>query len=326
MQRRLSGKGHYYPPIEGNQWDKISPAALGWDGTKLEQAVSCVCDHNSTAFLIVHKGRIVVEEYWQDWGIDTAMPIFSAAKSVASVLVGIAQEEGKLSIGDRMVKYLGPGWSKAPPGKEAVISIKHVLTMTTGLNDSLEYKAEAGTIWYYNSPAYWKLFPVIESATGKSMDDFSREVLWARIGMKWCAWNGRTMACSARDMARFGLMVLYNGTWQGKDILKDKTFLRDATNKSQELNQAYGYLWWLNGENSFRLPGPADQQFEGALVPSAPADMFAALGAADKKIYIVPSLDLVVVRHGGPVGEVLGASSSFDEQLWGRFMPALKPE
>jgi len=134
------------------------------------------------------------------------------------------------------------------------------------------------------------------------------------------------MACSARDMARFGLMVLGNGTWAGKDIIEDKTYLCDATKKSQDLNQSYGYLWWLNGENSFRLPGPASERLEGGLVPTAPADMFAALGAADKKIYIVPSLDLVVVRHGGSAGEMMSASSSFDRQLWDMLMPSVKPQ
>ena len=325
MERRLSDRGHYYPPIEGNTWETTSPAALGWDQLKIEQSISYIREHNSTAFLILHKGKMVVEEYWQGWGLDTAMPIFSAAKSVTSVLIGIAQEQSTLRIGDTMVEYLGKGWTKAPPEKEAAIAIRHILTMTCGLNDDLHYDMDAGVKWYYNTPAYWKLFPVIEAAIGKSLTDFSREVLWSQIGMKWCVWNGRTMACSARDMARFGLMVLNNGTWQGKDILKDKAFLFDATNQSQELNESYGYLWWLNGEDSYRLPGPAAESSDGALIPSAPPDMFAALGAADKKIYIVPSMELVVVRHGGAANEALSASSRFDRQVWDRLMPAILP-
>lgn len=326
MERLLTGGNYYYPPIEGNEWETALPADLGWDSTALEQTVSYVRDHNSTAFLILQRGKMVVEEYWQGWGIGTAMPIFSAAKSVTSVLMGIAQEQGRLSIADTMSKYLGKGWAGAPLENEAVIAIKHVLKMTSGLNDAFEFEADAGTKWYYNTPVYWKLFQVLKAATGKDMDDFSREVLWSRTGMRWCAWNGRTMACSARDAARFGLMILGNGTWAGKGIIADKSYLRASTNRAQELNQSYGYLWWLNGEDSFRLPGSVDERFEGPLIPSAPADMFAALGAADKKIYIVPSLDLVVMRHGGTAGEARAASSSFDRQLWHMLMPAVKPQ
>jgi len=66
---------------------------------------------------------------------------------------------------------------KAPLEKEAVITIKHVLTMTSGLNDAFEYEADAGLKWYYNTPVYWKLFQVMETATGQNMDDLSRKVL-----------------------------------------------------------------------------------------------------------------------------------------------------
>ncbi len=325
MQRTLSARDYYYPPLSGDQWEKTPPASLGWDTSRLQKAIDCARDHNSTAFLILHKGRIVVEEYWQGWNADTAMLIFSSAKSVTSLLIGMAQEQGRLSIDDTMAKHLGKGWTKAPPEKEAAIAIRHVLTMTSGLTDDLEYSVDAGTTWYYNTPAYWKLFQVIKVATGKDENDFSRDVLWSRTGMKSCAWNGRTMAASARDMARFGLMALSNGAWTGKDIIRDKAYLHDAIHRSQELNQSYGYLWWLNGEDSFRLPGPTPERNAGPMTPSAPPDMFAALGAGDKKIYIVPSLDLVVARHGGPTGEIRSASSSFDRQLWDALAPAVSP-
>ncbi|MEM1003184.1 MAG: serine hydrolase, partial [Bacteroidota bacterium] len=83
----------------------------------------------------------------------------------------------------------------------------------------------------------------------------------------------------------------------------------------QNLNEAYGYLWWLNGKNSFRVPGSI-QQFNGKLVPNAPDDLIAGLGANDQKLYVVPSRDLVIVRQGGDAGSTLLGPSSYDNELW----------
>jgi len=82
----------------GDGWDSIPPAALGWDRSKLEEAINFSREHNSTALLILHKGKIVVEEYWQGWGKDTSSSIFSAGKSVMSIAIGIAQQQDKLRI------------------------------------------------------------------------------------------------------------------------------------------------------------------------------------------------------------------------------------
>ena len=326
LGRRLKARDHYYPPIKGDEWETTSPSALEWDQLRLNEAVSFISEHNSTALLILYKGKIVVEEYWQGWRKDTSMTIFSAGKSVTSTAIGIAQEQGKLNTGDKMVKYLGKGWSKAPPEKEALITIRDVLTMTSGLDEQLNYEKEIGVKWYYNTPAYWNLAHVIERATGNNMSDFLNEFLWSQIGTQFTGWNGRTVVSCARDMARFGLMIMNNGTWQGKDVLKDKVYLFHATNKSQDLNQSYGYLWWLNGGASYRLPGPDFEKHDGALIPSAPADTFAALGAADKKIYIVPSMEIVVVRHGGPSNDTQLAPTRFDSQMWDKLMPAIVPK
>jgi CubicO group peptidase (beta-lactamase class C family) len=117
-------------------------------------------------------------------------------------------------------------------------------------------------------------------------------------------------------MARFGLLTLNKGKWKSTSILSDMNYFTSSTNSSQELNPSYGYLWWLNGKSSFMLPG-INFSFNGSIVPNAPDDMICALGKNDQKIYIVPSQNLVVVRMGEASGEIVGALSSFDNQLWG---------
>ena len=117
-----------------------------------------------------------------------------------------------------------------------------------------------------------------------------------------------------RSMARFGLLALAKGNWNGTQIV-NAAYLNSATTTSQSINQAYGYLWWLNGKTSYHLP-QTQFQFSGTLIPSAPADMYCALGKNDQKIYVVPSKKLVIIRMGDVADGVNFALSDFDETLW----------
>ena len=115
-------------------------------------------------------------------------------------------------------------------------------------------------------------------------------------------------------MARFGLLALNQGNWNGAQILNQKYF-HDATNTSQNINLAYGYLWWLNGKSTYHLP-QTQIQFSGSLIPSAPNDLFCALGKNDQKIYVIPSKNLVIIRMGKSANNSNFARSDFDEILW----------
>ena len=124
-----------------------------------------------------------------------------------------------------------------------------------------------------------------------------------------------------RSMARFGLMVYAGGKWNDQQIIPND-FLEDAINTSQNINQAYGYLWWLNGKTSFHLP-QSQMQFPGKLIPTAPDDLYAALGKNDQKIYIVPSEDLVVIRMGESAEGENFALSNFDKDIWELIMAVI---
>ena len=93
-------------------------------------------------------------------------------------------------------------------------------------------------------------------------------------------------------------------------------------NTSQNLNLSYGYLWWLNGKASAMVP-QSQIVFNTSLAPDAPADMIMALGKDDKKIYVVPSLNLVVVRLGDDAGTAPLGPSSFDNDLWLKLKAAI---
>jgi Secretion system C-terminal sorting domain len=123
---------------------------------------------------------------------------------------------------------------------------------------------------------------------------------------------------TARNMARYGLFVLAKGKWNGNTILNNSTYIEKMSKSSQNLNPSYGYLWWLNGKDKFMLPG-TQFVFNGPLIPTAPTDMFSALGKNDQKIHIVPSLNVVVIRMGEPYGD--GENNVpiiFDAAIWER--------
>jgi archaellum component FlaF (FlaF/FlaG flagellin family) len=111
-------------------------------------------------------------------------------------------------------------------------------------------------------------------------------------------------------------MVYAKGKWNSTQILNEN-YLSAATNTSQNINKAYGYLWWLNGKQSYHLP-QTQIEFNGTLIPNAPADMYAALGKNDQKIYVVPSKKLVIIRMGDSADSVNFGLSDFDNALWGK--------
>lgn len=333
VQTPIPAPQYYYPPITENIWETISPDSLGWDTDSLAHLLTYLKNKNTYGFLIIHKGRIVTEKYWNDWSATTSFPIASAGKSVTAFLIGVAQTEGLLDINKKTSTYLGQGWSSAALEKENLITVRHQLTMTTGLDESedsclepkcLVYKTDAGTRWAYHNASYNLLNKVIEQTSGLSIDAYTKGRLADKIGLRNWGWENHILSMSTRDMARFGLLALNKGSWNGAPILNDSTYFNAMVSSSNDFNKSYGYLWWLNGKSSYIIPAEEKDVVPGPLTPGAPLDMFAAMGKGDKKIYVVPSLDLVIVRHGDDTGEHTFGPSSFDSELWKRLKGVIK--
>jgi CubicO group peptidase (beta-lactamase class C family) len=109
--------------------------------------------------------------------------------------------------------------------------------------------------------------------------------------------NYYRLQCSTRDLARFGLFALRGGQWDGQPLVS-KAFFSEATTASQDLNPAYGFLWWLNAKETNQPMAGLSSAMASLKFPGAPRDMIAAMGAEGQNVLVVPSLDLVVVRQG----------------------------
>jgi len=300
----------YFPTVSSN-WETISAERVDVNSQKLQKMIEYAKKQNSTGLIILYQGRILTEQYWniklkkrepyQGFLIDitsdgrTIEDVASVQKSIISFIAGIAREQGKLDIDQTVSSYIGTGWSRASLTQENKITVRHLMSMSSGLTVRLDFQDPAGSVWKYNTRAYSKMVPILEAATGMSIARLTTDWLTKPIGMHESRWVSRKwlkdshdankigFAASARDLAKFGQLILANGTWDGHAIIKKPKFLFEALKPSQDLNPNYGFLWWLNTKNK---------------IPYVPKDTVWALGHLSRFVMIIPSKRFVCVRIG----------------------------
>lgn len=323
----------YFPPNSGSVWSVTSPESLGWNANGIQELKSYLREKNTKSFMILVNGRIVMEEYFDGHSAAATWEWNSAGKTLVTTTTGLAAQEGLLTLNDRVSDHLGTGWTSMSLQKENLITVRNLLTMTAGNDDTkqlmirsnITYVADAGTRWAYSN-IFQKLTDVVAEASNQSFEAYFNEKLKSKIGMEGF-WNFGTIFTiyhsNTRSMARFGLLALNNGRWGNQQVVQE-SFFTQSVSTSQNINPSYGYMWWLNGKNKYMLP--SDQTvFDGTLIPNAPADMYAAMGAKDQRIYVIPSKKMVVVRMGEASNPLQSnfAVSGFDNELWGKINAAI---
>ncbi|MBK7711898.1 MAG: beta-lactamase family protein [Bacteroidales bacterium] len=333
----------YFPPKGTDTWETVSPASLGWNTSEIPALLDLLENNGTRAFILLKDGKIVMEEYFGNNLAGTA-PFSksalwywaSAGKTLTSFTVGKAQEDGFLNINDKTSDYLGEGWTSLTSQKEALITVRHQLTMTTGLDDDvadnhsllpedLIYKADAGTRWAYHNGPYTLLESVVKNAVSMKFESYFNSVLRDKTGMDgtWI-WtdNDHVYYSTARSMARFGLLMLNNGKWDGEEIMTDSDYFNEMISASQNLNKSYGYLFWLNGKESFMMP-ESQLVFPGSTSPDAPDDMYSGLGKNGQYVSIIPSEKLVLIRMGEDPSSV-PVPFLFLNEIWKKLNPIIK--
>jgi CubicO group peptidase (beta-lactamase class C family) len=297
------------------------------------------------AVVIVYKGRIIAERYAPGFGPETPLLGWSMTKSVINALAGILVGDGKLSVSDRAPV---PEW-QTPGDPRRSITLDHLLRMTSGLafdenytnplkdvtfmllatSDMAAYAAskplaaEPGSIWHYSSGTTNIIARILREAVGTDAGylAFPRRRLFDRIGMRSAIIEpdasgtlvgSSFMYATARDWARFGLLYLQDGMWNGERVLPDGWVQYSRMPTPASPRGAYGAHFWLAVRPGSRGSGTSQSVL--------PADAFHAIGHEGQFVTIIPSRNLVVVRlgltqdrgawdHGAFIRQVLGAIS-----------------
>ncbi len=335
--------GLYFPNAD-TDWEHVSPAHAGWNAAALDAAMEFAGVHQSSSVVILLNGKILAERDWPVTGSPqyarrrngttadghAIEDVASVQKSIVAFLIGVAEGKKLVALDAPVSKYLGAGWSKITAEHESKITVRHLLSMNSGLADTLEFEAPAGDHWRYNTRAYSQLIGVLTKAASADMDTLTREWLTGPTGMTDSQWVARrgggpdvanplAFQTTARDLARFGLLIQSRGMWNGVDLLRNPNYFNAMISPSQDTTRAYGFLWWLNGYagvgESPLAPARADN-----MIPTAPPDLVAAQGVLGRKCYVARSLGLVVTRLGDEPG------AGFNEEFWKRLMKAAPVE
>ena len=208
-------------PSSDAKWETISPKEAGWDPPALEAALGYAGEKRSTSVVMLLRGRIMVERYWPVEPIEaraedqaTALratafkmmrlgvdaqgrpleDVASVQKSLSATLACLARQKGLLQYDDPVADFLGKGWSNAPAEAEGRIAIRHLLTMSSGLDEKLNFHAPAGGEWFYNTPAYQLVIRVVSAAAKMDHQLLTREWLAGPLGMENTRWVDRTFA------------------------------------------------------------------------------------------------------------------------------------
>ena len=268
------------------------------------------------AFFVIKDGNIIYEKYWDDYGPESLSNSFSMAKSIVGLLIGAAIDDGFIKSIEQPVSDFIPEFRNE---KNKDLKIKDVLTMSSGLNwdesygtlfntttnayygknikeliYSLEVVEKPGVGFKYLSGNSQLLAMVVETATGKKVSDYASEKFWKPMGAEndalWCLddENGmeKAFCCfnsNARDFARWGQLILNNGTWNNDtlispDYIQASIHTADLTDETGNKINYYGYQWWIHDANGWSVPYMR--------------------GILGQYVFVIPEENAVVVRLG----------------------------
>lgn len=291
-------------------------------------------DIKTTSFLVIKNDSLYFEKYWPGFDTNTVSNSFSVAKSVVSLLVGIAIQDSLIKSIDQPVADFLQEFNADNKNK---ITLRHLLTMSSGSNwvesgsNPLSHNAEAyyssdlqrvmskiqfpdepGKKFYYQSGNTQILGFVLEKATGKTLSQYASEKLWQPIGAESDAYwsldhedgHEKAYCCiysTARDFARLGKLMLQRGKWNNRQIIPDdyvKACITPAslTEENGEPNKKYGLSWWITSYKNEQI--------------------FYARGILGQYIICVPSQNIIIVRTGHKRGVKYSSDHPSDVYLY----------
>lgn len=275
---------------------RSAPEAQGISSNAIREFVEAADTQIDTmnSFMLVRHGHVVAEAWWAPYTAEAPHTFYSLTKSFTSTAVGFAVAEGKLSIDDTVVSFFPDAVPADASGHLKAMRIRDLLTMSTGhhadtitdffdagLNDlprrflALPVAHKPGTHFVYNTPASQMLSEIVQKATGEKLADYLRPRLLDPLGIHGLHWAGTTdgvslggygIAGRTEDIAKFGLLYLQKGEWQGRRLLPaswiEVATARQTSNGSQptsDWDQGYGFQFWRTRHGLYRGDGAFGQ-------------------------------------------------------------------
>jgi len=284
-------------------------------------------EQDTLSLIVLYRGQIVHERYAPGIGIGTRTRTWSTAKSIAATLIGILVDEDRIKLDEPLGIDWLPELGSEESDPRRAITLRNVLNMSSGLEtvDSfgMEYATgsglaywagassvdgarnrglirEPGSLWDYENYDTLLAVFVMKQALGYDQTylEFPRRALFDRIGMRnTLASTDRfgdfifssQVYTNARDLARFGLLYLQNGLWDGERIISEEwiRFVRTPAPSTNGIGNFYGGQWWL-------VPDDRDD---------VPADAYSTAGNRGQYVIVVPLHQVVIVRRGLDYGQ-----------------------
>ncbi len=321
----------YFAPLsDGGDWLTGTPESQGLKSSVLSNGADRLASMaQPLSFLVVRKGVLVWEKYFHGSAVFHSNNIHSSSKSILSALIGIALREGFLeSIEDSIADYLSSAFKV---GSKKKISLKHLLTMTSGLawtEDETEYEIEeesnwgqailnlpqrdpAGSRFFYSTANTHLLSAILTEASGMDTCTFAKKYLMDPLGISPEHWGrdpqgyysgGYNLYLTPREMAKFGELYRLGGIWKGQSLVPAEWVMASTTpSQTVDANRKYGYLWWL-----VTLSGHA---------------VYKMWGYGGQFVYLIPDFDMVVVLTADTKNE--HPEMSGDDFLRNYVLPAI---
>ena len=314
IMAKISGKTLNAFPAES--WRTSTPEEQGLDSAKLAKGLLAIRENgtNIHSLMIVRNGAVILDSYFYPYDGSTYHDLASVTKSVMTTLIGIAADQGKLSLDDPMLSFFPDRDIANLDERKQGITVRHLVSMSSGLDctpadnektlremmaspDWVQFTldrkviSEPGARFVYCSPGMHLLSAILQKATSMTALEFARINLFEPLGIRDVYWpadpQGVThgwgdISLHPVDMAKFGILVLHQGQWEGKQIVS-RVWVGSATQmhmKGTGKVEDYGYGWWISPEN-------------------AELAYFLATGNGGQKIRVVPTLNLILVTTGG---------------------------
>ena len=246
------------------------------------------------SLMILRHGYVVAEGWWAPYGPTDPHMLYSLSKSFCSTAAGLAAAEGKLSLDDTVVSFFPDEAPADPSPNLAAMRLRHLLSMSTGHDQDTTGRLREGTDigwvqsflaqpvehapgthFVYNSGATYMVSAIVQKVTGQTVLDYLGPRLFGPLGILHPTWEnspqginvgGWGLSITTEDIARFGLLYLQKGVWQGKRLLPE-AWVAEATSKHVENGtdpdsdwaQGYGFQFWRCRHDAYRGDGAFGQ-------------------------------------------------------------------